>query len=116
MLIKRRVRPSQYQIKVHEISSWQEANCTPVVSRSFEHHVGDNTLCFGSTPVSRAPWIGQRPTNSTTGLRLDGYLEYPHAAKALYIYRYPCHLLNSNTGPNTPQSASQTTVLNGWLI
>ncbi|GFV90415.1 hypothetical protein TNCV_49901 [Trichonephila clavipes] len=46
---------------------------------------------------------GQRPPTSlplppTTreDLQLDGYLEYPHAVKALYIYKQPYLLRDSN--------------------
>ncbi|GFT98299.1 hypothetical protein TNCV_2903961 [Trichonephila clavipes] len=30
------------------------------------------------------------PPTTREDLRLDGYLEYPHAAKALYIDKHPC--------------------------
>ncbi|GFT90924.1 hypothetical protein TNCV_1066041 [Trichonephila clavipes] len=33
------------------------------------------------------------PPTSREDLRLDDYLEYPHAVKALYIYKQPCPLL-----------------------
>ncbi|GFU95132.1 uncharacterized protein TNCV_4139161 [Trichonephila clavipes] len=48
----------------------------------------------------------------TTGedMRLDGYLEYPHAAKALYTYKHLCLLRNSNPVPTAAQSASLTTI------
>ncbi|GFV02460.1 uncharacterized protein TNCV_1023881 [Trichonephila clavipes] len=54
------------------------------------------------------------PPTSREDLRLDGYLEYPHAAKALYIYKHPCLLWDSNRDPTAPQSASLTTMPNGW--
>ncbi|GFX21814.1 hypothetical protein TNCV_2310931 [Trichonephila clavipes] len=38
------------------------------------------------------------PPTSRGYLWLDGYLEYPHAANAQYIYRHPCQLQNSNPG------------------
>ncbi|GFS83283.1 hypothetical protein TNCV_600291 [Trichonephila clavipes] len=45
----------------------------------------------------RTPWGGQGspttfplPPNSREDLRLDSYLKYPHAGKALYIYKHPC--------------------------
>ncbi|GFW59844.1 hypothetical protein TNCV_2917261 [Trichonephila clavipes] len=46
-------------------------------------------------------------------LWLDGYLEYPHAAKALYIYKHPCLLRDANPGPLAQQSASLTAIPNG---
>ncbi|GFW46043.1 hypothetical protein TNCV_3276611 [Trichonephila clavipes] len=39
-------------------SSWQGANCTPVVSSSFEHHAGDRALWIGSTPILREDTLG----------------------------------------------------------
>ncbi|GFV62487.1 hypothetical protein TNCV_630661 [Trichonephila clavipes] len=39
------------------------------------------------------------PPTSLEDLGLGGYLEYLHAAKALYIYKRPCHLRDSNPGP-----------------
>ncbi|GFW07730.1 hypothetical protein TNCV_3918631 [Trichonephila clavipes] len=59
--------------------------CMPVVSCSFEHHAGDNTIWLGSTPISeRTSGGGQRPPNSLPlpptsreNLQLDGYSEYP---------------------------------------
>ncbi|GFT17473.1 hypothetical protein TNCV_4807251 [Trichonephila clavipes] len=41
--------------------------------------------------------------------RTCGYLEYAPAAKALYIYKHPCFLWDSNSGPTAPQSASLNT-------
>ncbi|GFW46263.1 uncharacterized protein TNCV_2813581 [Trichonephila clavipes] len=57
------------------------------------------------------------PLSSTSreDLRFDGYLEYPHAAKALYIYKHPCLLRDSNPGPTAQQSVSLTTIPDGWL-
>ncbi|GFV01676.1 uncharacterized protein TNCV_3050691 [Trichonephila clavipes] len=66
------------------------------------------------------PWGGEGPPTSlplppTTrvDLKLNGYLEYPHAAKALYIYRHPYLLRDSNPDPTAPQSASLTTTPDG---
>ncbi|GFW89454.1 uncharacterized protein TNCV_3967441 [Trichonephila clavipes] len=53
------------------------------------------------------------PLTSREDLRLDGYLKYPHAAKALYIYKHPCLLRDLNTGPTAKQSASLTTIPDG---
>ncbi|GFX25961.1 hypothetical protein TNCV_2303431 [Trichonephila clavipes] len=72
-------------------SSWQGASCTPDISRSFEHHTGNSTIFLGSTPIFEGERSGggqspptslPLPTTSRENMRLDGYLEYPHAAKA----------------------------------
>ncbi|GFX21084.1 uncharacterized protein TNCV_4366641 [Trichonephila clavipes] len=55
------------------------------------------------------------PSTSLKDLRLDGYLEYPHAAIVLYIYKHPCLLWDSNPVPTAQQSVSQTTIPNGRL-
>ncbi|PRD36099.1 UNVERIFIED_CONTAM: hypothetical protein NCL1_09697 [Trichonephila clavipes] len=95
---------------------------TPVVSCSFEHHTGDSTIWLDSTPILRENTLegSQRPLTclplpptSREDLRLDGYLEYPHAAKTLYIYKYPCLLWDSNPVPTAQQSASLTTIPDG---
>ncbi|GFT19578.1 hypothetical protein TNCV_2534571 [Trichonephila clavipes] len=39
------------------------------------------------------------PLTSREDLRLDGCLEYPHATKAVYIYKHPCLLRDSNPDP-----------------
>ncbi|GFW44348.1 uncharacterized protein TNCV_1747771 [Trichonephila clavipes] len=76
------------------------------------------TVRFCSVPPNlegENPGGGQDPPTSPTlppttreDLRLDGYLEYPHAAKVLYKYKHPCLLRDSNPVPTAPQSASQT--------
>ncbi|GFS56716.1 hypothetical protein TNCV_2221571 [Trichonephila clavipes] len=48
------------------------------------------------------------PPATREDLRLDGYLEYPHAAMALYIYKQPRLLRDSNPVPTASQSASLT--------
>ncbi|GFV35990.1 hypothetical protein TNCV_2867481 [Trichonephila clavipes] len=48
------------------------------------------------------------PPTSRENLQLDGYLEYPHATKALRIYKQPCFLRNSSPDPTAQQSASLT--------
>ncbi|GFX00054.1 uncharacterized protein TNCV_3080501 [Trichonephila clavipes] len=76
-----------------------------------------------STPISREnTWGGQgpptslpRPPTTREDLRLDGYLEYPHAAKALYMYKHPCLLRDSSPVPTAPQSALLTTIPIGRL-
>ncbi|GFY29340.1 hypothetical protein TNCV_4724681 [Trichonephila clavipes] len=75
-------------------SSWQGVSCTPVIIRSFEQHTSDITILARFHPnfEGERPGSGQRPANSLPlpptspeDLRFDGYLEYPHAAKALYM-------------------------------
>ncbi|GFS53993.1 uncharacterized protein TNCV_3762061 [Trichonephila clavipes] len=56
------------------------------------------------------------PPTTREDLWLDGYLEYPHATKALHIYKHPCLLRDSNPVPTAPQSASLTTLSIGRLI
>ncbi|GFV56045.1 uncharacterized protein TNCV_2266311 [Trichonephila clavipes] len=83
-------------------SSRQRARCTPVVSRNFEQHTNDSTSRLGSTPALRENTLGVvkgLPPTSREDLRLDGYLEYLHTAKALYIYKHPCLLWDLNPGP-----------------
>ncbi|GFV06842.1 hypothetical protein TNCV_4157471 [Trichonephila clavipes] len=55
------------------------------------------------------------PPTTREDLRLDGYLEYPHAAKALDIYKHPCLLRDSSPVPMESQSDSLTTILVGRL-
>ncbi|GFV40497.1 uncharacterized protein TNCV_1288991 [Trichonephila clavipes] len=49
-------------------------------------------------------------STSRKNLRLNGYLEYPHTAKALYTYKHPCLFRDSNPDPTAQQSASLTTI------
>ncbi|GFW75556.1 transposon Ty3-I Gag-Pol polyprotein [Trichonephila clavipes] len=82
------------------------------------------TVRFGSVPPQFrewTPWGSKGPLNSlplppTSGedLRLYGYLEYRHAAKALFIDKHPCLLQDSNPGPTDLQSASLTIIPDGW--
>ncbi|GFY24801.1 hypothetical protein TNCV_2689921 [Trichonephila clavipes] len=72
------------------------------------------TVRFCSVPPpfrGRKPWGGQGPPTSLPlpptireDLWLDGYLEYSYAAKALYIYKHPCLLRDSNPVPTVSQS------------
>ncbi|GFW81014.1 hypothetical protein TNCV_4803821 [Trichonephila clavipes] len=57
-------------------------------------------------PQEAAPSDGQGPSTSLSlpptsreDLQLDFYLEYPHASKALYIYKHPRLLQCSNPSP-----------------
>ncbi|GFX37776.1 uncharacterized protein TNCV_3116261 [Trichonephila clavipes] len=75
----------------------------PVVNLGFEHHAGDSTILLDSTPILRENSLGMvreppLPPTSREDLPLDGYLEYPHATKALYIYKHPCLPWDSNPG------------------
>ncbi|GFW15252.1 hypothetical protein TNCV_173971 [Trichonephila clavipes] len=51
------------------------------------------------------------PATLRENLRLDGYLEYPPATKALYIYKHPCLLQDSSPVPTAQQSASRLKVM-----
>ncbi|GFT83477.1 uncharacterized protein TNCV_232391 [Trichonephila clavipes] len=55
------------------------------------------------------------PPTIREDLRLDGHLEYLHAAKTLYIYKHSCLLRDSNPVPTAPQLASLTTIPVGRL-
>ncbi|GFV69102.1 uncharacterized protein TNCV_2929311 [Trichonephila clavipes] len=55
------------------------------------------------------------PPTSQEDLRLDDYLEYLYAAKALYIYKDLGLLQDSNPGPTAKQTVSLTTIPNGGL-
>ncbi|GFW54034.1 hypothetical protein TNCV_3828421 [Trichonephila clavipes] len=55
-------------------------------------------------------------TNLTRGLAARQLFRVPHAAKALYIYKHPCLLRDSNPVPTTSQSASLTTIPDGRQI
>ncbi|GFW24220.1 hypothetical protein TNCV_1847791 [Trichonephila clavipes] len=68
--------------------SRQRAKCTPVVTRSIEHHTRVSMIRLCSTPILRKNTSGSGqwpstslplPSTSQEDLRLDGYLEYPHA-------------------------------------
>ncbi|GFU31714.1 hypothetical protein TNCV_1175961 [Trichonephila clavipes] len=61
------------------------------------------------SPPIWSPWAGQGlptslPLPPTS--REDGLLKYPHVEKALYIFKHPCLLQDSNPGPTAQQSAS----------
>ncbi|GFX06367.1 DUF1758 domain-containing protein [Trichonephila clavipes] len=55
------------------------------------------------------------PPTSREDLRIDGYLKYTYAAKALHIYKHPCLLRDSNSVPTALQSDSITTIPVGRL-
>ncbi|GFU46037.1 uncharacterized protein TNCV_4692241 [Trichonephila clavipes] len=77
------------------------------------------TIRFNLVPP-QFPWGGQGPSTylslpptSREDLWLDGYLEYPHAAKTLYIHQHSCLLRYSNPGSTAQQSGSLTTIPHG---
>ncbi|GFT07930.1 hypothetical protein TNCV_873601 [Trichonephila clavipes] len=53
----------------------------------------------GRTLLGGSPTSLPLPPTSREDLKLDGYLEYPPAAKALYIYKYPYLPRDLNQGP-----------------
>ncbi|GFS56002.1 hypothetical protein TNCV_2564481 [Trichonephila clavipes] len=64
---------------------------------------------WGCTGASH---LSSPSTNLTRGLAArDCYLEYPHATKALYIYKHPCLLRDSNPVPTALSVANHYT---GW--
>ncbi|GFV02355.1 uncharacterized protein TNCV_1022831 [Trichonephila clavipes] len=92
---------------------------TPVVSLSFDQHAGDSTVSARFHPYLEGENLegGQGPPTplplpptTREDLWLDGYLGYPHAAKALHIYIHPCLLRDSNLVPTAPQSKSLITI------
>ncbi|GFW06588.1 uncharacterized protein TNCV_2189211 [Trichonephila clavipes] len=66
---------------------------------------------MGVRPLTSFPLS---PT-SRKDLRLEGYFEYPHAAKTQNIYKRPYLLRDSNPGPMAQQSDSLTTIQDGRL-
>ncbi|GFV57023.1 uncharacterized protein TNCV_2931461 [Trichonephila clavipes] len=103
-------------------SSWLRARFLRL-SLALAFSTMQKTVRFCSVPTQfrvRKAWGSQGhpttlpfPQTSREDLGIDGYLEYPHAAKALYIYKHPCLLWDSNPGPTAPQSASLTSILVG---
>ncbi|GFV76170.1 uncharacterized protein TNCV_4672591 [Trichonephila clavipes] len=65
----------------------------------------------GQGPPTSLPF----PPTSRENLKLDGYLEYPHATKALYIFKHPGLFQDLNPDPTAQQSASPTTILDNRL-
>ncbi|GFX91638.1 uncharacterized protein TNCV_3682241 [Trichonephila clavipes] len=78
---------------------------------------------FHSNFEGESPESGQgRPTSlsfpptSREDLRLNGYLEYPNAAKGLYIYKHSCLIQDSNPGPTGPQGTLNSRRVTGPLV
>ncbi|GFU06034.1 hypothetical protein TNCV_3395521 [Trichonephila clavipes] len=96
---------------------------TLAVIFSFEHNAGGSTIWLGSTPILRENTLGvakslpplwpfhqpHERTCGSTAIRVS-----PSREKALYIYKHPCLLRYSNPGTTSPQSASLTTIPDGW--
>ncbi|GFW15171.1 hypothetical protein TNCV_173181 [Trichonephila clavipes] len=63
----------------------EKGSVTPVVSRSFEHHIGDSTIWLGFTPILRddiwgrswASHLSSPSTNLTRGLAVRRLLIVP---------------------------------------
>ncbi|GFV11725.1 uncharacterized protein TNCV_977141 [Trichonephila clavipes] len=96
-----------------------KARCTPVDSCSFEHQVKYVLARFHPNFKGEHLGVGQGPPTSLPlsptsqeDLRLDGYLEYPHASKVLYICKHPCLLQDSSPGPTA--AVSVTNHYTGW--
>ncbi|GFX55282.1 uncharacterized protein TNCV_3968361 [Trichonephila clavipes] len=98
----------QCQIEAQEMHQGKGLHCTDVVSRSVEHHADNSTVWLIFIPILRNKLFGRGHGTPTTlplpptlreDLRQEGYLEYPHAGKALCIYKYPCFFQGSNPGP-----------------
>ncbi|GFX51803.1 hypothetical protein TNCV_5015051 [Trichonephila clavipes] len=92
-------------------SSRQRGRCMPVVSRSFDSRYA--LAGFHPNFEGKHSRGGLRPPTSLSllptpreDLQLDGYLEYSHAARPLYIYKHPCLLLNLKPGCNTQVSVA----------
>ncbi|GFS66531.1 histone-lysine N-methyltransferase SETMAR [Trichonephila clavipes] len=86
---------------------------------SFEHDAGESTILLGPIPIYREKTLEvdrgffSPSTNHTTGLVARRLFRVPPAAKALYIYKQPCLLLDSNPVSMAPQKTSLTTIPDG---
>ncbi|GFV26458.1 hypothetical protein TNCV_3361121 [Trichonephila clavipes] len=95
--------------------SWLKARIfMTAVSLSFEQRAGENTLQYRCSVPSNLegencgrnqvpPTSLPLPPTPRKELRIDGCLKYLHDAKALYFYKYPCILWDSNQVPTVPQ-------------
>ncbi|GFY27513.1 hypothetical protein TNCV_2071331 [Trichonephila clavipes] len=105
-------------------SSRQTARRTPVVSRSFEHHAGDSTIWFRSSPIMREnilkmvralspPLPFHQPHERTCGSTTIWSTPKPqwHYTSASQTFKHPCLLRDSKSSPT-----ALTTTLDSQLI
>ncbi|GFW76578.1 hypothetical protein TNCV_2681951 [Trichonephila clavipes] len=91
------------RIKAHKINLGKELDVCLTLAIALS--TIQMTVRFSSNPPQfrgNTPWKGQEPPTSLSfqptsreDLLLDGYLQYPQAAKAIYIYKHPCLLRDS---------------------
>ncbi|GFX06173.1 hypothetical protein TNCV_642191 [Trichonephila clavipes] len=88
----------QCQIETHEIHHGKGLDCHLSLAVALKT-TGDNMILARFQPNfkgehpggdQRSPTSFPVPPTSRSNLRLDGYLEYPHVAKALYICTHRC--------------------------
>ncbi|GFW81379.1 death-associated protein kinase dapk-1 [Trichonephila clavipes] len=94
-----------------EAENWRVIfHCGDRVRLTSDHVI----LLTATLPPQIRPKIGRKHSMKNIRviqpLRLDGYLDYPYATKALYIHNHPCPLWDLKTGLTAPQSASLTTI------
>ncbi|GFW43900.1 hypothetical protein TNCV_4786111 [Trichonephila clavipes] len=83
--------------------------------RSFEYHTGNSTIWLVYSPDFRKnsvrghPFCLPLPPIFRKDLGLDEYLECPHATQAIYIYKHPCLLRDSNPGLTAQQAEELNT-------
>ncbi|GFX17171.1 hypothetical protein TNCV_2856941 [Trichonephila clavipes] len=104
-----------------QISSWQRAQRRRSLAVALS--TLQVTVRFGSVPPqfrgrilwgwSEAFQFSFPSTNLTRGLVARRLFTESHAAKALYIYKHPCLLRDSNPDPMALQSASLTIIPDG---
>ncbi|GFW93495.1 transposable element Tc1 transposase [Trichonephila clavipes] len=91
----------------YKMYNGRRIDCTPVFSLNLEHHAGDSTIWLISTPILREnalevvrylPSLSTPSTNLNRGFAFRWSFRVPPATKALYIYKYPCLLRDSNPG------------------
>ncbi|GFT94304.1 hypothetical protein TNCV_4376091 [Trichonephila clavipes] len=93
----------------------------PVVSCSFEHHAGDNTICLGSTPIfrenirrwSEAVQLSYPSTNFTRELAVRSLFRVPPCRKGTIHLQTSMLFRDLNPGRTTQQSVSLTTASGG---
>ncbi|GFU73553.1 hypothetical protein TNCV_3359931 [Trichonephila clavipes] len=88
---------STKQVTPHERTCGSTAVYTPMPQRLYTF---TNIHTFSGNRTQALLHGSQRH------LRLNGYLEYPYATKALYVYKHPRLLWDSNPDPTARHSAS----------